>query len=101
MWIFLSDSFLSIVQKPGQTDALTIRARIAGDIERVFPDAVVQAGRGTDYKYRAEVPRAKVMAVLSAQVAQLQYPNFKASVKDRARHDAYLDVWAAMNRTQR
>lgn len=101
MWVFLSDSFLSVVQKPGQTDTLTVRARIAGDIERVFPDAVVQAGRGTDYKYRAEVARTKVMETLAAQIANLQYANFKATVKDRARHDAYMDVWAVMNRVQR
>jgi hypothetical protein len=60
MWIFLPDSFISVVQKPGDTDLLTVRARIAGDIERVFPDAQVQANQGTDYKYRAKVPREAV-----------------------------------------
>jgi hypothetical protein len=28
MWIFLSDSFISAVQKPGGTDLLTVRAQI-------------------------------------------------------------------------
>ena len=27
MWIFLPDSFISVVQKPGDTDTLTVRAR--------------------------------------------------------------------------
>ena len=46
MWIFLSNSFISVVQKPGDNDLLTVRARIEGDIERVFPGAQVQANKG-------------------------------------------------------
>ena len=66
MWIFLSNSFISVVQKPGDTDLLTVRARIEGDIERVFPDAQVQANQGTDYKYRAKVLREAVANCLKA-----------------------------------
>lgn len=57
MWIFLPSSFISVVQKPGDTDMLTVRARIKGDIESVFPKAKVEANKGTDYRYRARVPR--------------------------------------------
>lgn len=100
MWIFLSDSFISIVQKPGDTDMLTVRARIEGDIERVFPDAKVQANKGTDYKYRAKVPREVVAKALHDQAMAVNYPNFKSTVKDGKRHDAYMGVWSAMNATQ-
>jgi hypothetical protein len=100
MWIFLSDSFLSIVQKPGQTEALTVRSRVPGDIERVFPTAKVMVGRGTDYKYRAEVARSEVAEALARQVEGLHYANFKATVKESKRHQAYMDVWVAMNRLQ-
>lgn len=34
MWIFLSDSFLSIVDKEGDGSTLLVRARRAGDIEK-------------------------------------------------------------------
>jgi hypothetical protein len=30
------------------------------------------------------------------QVMNLNYGNFKSSVKDRQRHDAYMGVWSAM-----
>ena len=100
MWIFLSNSFISVVQKPGDTDMLTVRARIEGDIERVFPDAKVQANKGTDYKYRAKVSREAVAKALHDQAMAVNYSNFKSSVKDRKRHDAYLDVWSAMYATQ-
>ena len=97
MWIFLSKSFLSVVQKPGDTDLLTVRARIEGDIERVFPDAQVHANKGTDYKYRAKVPREAVAQMLHDQAMSVSYPNFKNTVKDRKRHDAYMAVWSAMH----
>jgi hypothetical protein len=98
MWVFLSDAMLSIVQKPGDAKAgtLTVRARIAGDIEKVFPGATVTDGAGTDYRFRATVPREQVAQAMFDQVMNLNYSNFKSSVRDRGRHDAYLQAWQAM-----
>ena len=92
MWIFLPNSMLSIVQKPGDAKAgkLTVRARVAGDIERVFPGAMVIEGGGTDYRFRATVPRDQVAQAMFDQVMALDYSNFKSAVKDRERHEAYL-----------
>jgi hypothetical protein len=101
MWIFLSNSFLSIVDKgdtSGQT--LLVRARKAGDIEAVFPNAEVIEGIGTDYQYRARIDREYVAQVIADQVRSIQYPNFKSAVKDINRHDAYMDTWQAMFRFQ-
>ena len=100
MWIFLSNSFISVVQKPGDTDTLTVRARIKGDIENVFPDAKVEANKGTDYKFRARVPREAVAKALHDQVIGVKYSNFKSSVKNTKRHDAYMNVWSAMYKIQ-
>lgn len=100
MWIFLPDSFISVVQKPGDTDLLTVRARIEGDIERVFPGAPVQANQGTDYKYRAKVPREAVAKALYDQAMSVRYGNFKSTVKTKKRHDAYMSVWSAMYAAQ-
>ena len=100
MWIFLPESFISVVQKPGDTDTLTVRARIKGDIESVFPKVCVEADKGTDYKYRARVSRHAVAQVLHDQVMDLNWGNFKGEVKDRKRHDAYMNVWRAMYAVQ-
>lgn len=100
MWIFLKDSFLSIVQKPGDTDTLTVRARIAGDIEAVFPNAEVIEGAGTDYRYRARIPRETVANAMHDKVMNLSAANFKSSVKNPKRHDAYMGVWQVMYRYQ-
>ena len=39
MWIFQNDSFLSIVAHRDKPGMLLVRARKAGDIEAVFPEA--------------------------------------------------------------
>ncbi|QID17838.1 hypothetical protein G3580_09405 [Nitrogeniibacter mangrovi] len=96
MWIFLKNSFLSIVQKPDDIDTLTVRARIKGDIEAVFPEAKVSEGEGTDYRFRARIPREIVAKAMQEQVMTLTASNFKASVSERHRHDAYMGVWSVM-----
>lgn len=100
MWLFFSDSMLSIVQKPDDEDTLTVRARIKGDIEAVFPDAEVIEGAGTDYRFRAKVPREVVAKAMFDRVMSLNASNFKASVKNRKRYDVYMEVWDAMFRYQ-
>ena len=100
MWIFTSKSFISVVQKPGDQDMLTVRARMKGDIEAVFPGTSVEVNKGTDYKYRAKVPREVVATALHAQVMGLDYPNFKSTVKEKKHHSAYMDVWSAMFKAQ-
>jgi hypothetical protein len=39
MLIFLQDSFVTISQDANQRDRFMIRARVAGDIEKLFPKA--------------------------------------------------------------
>lgn len=98
MWIFLPNSMLSIVEKPSDRGAgtLTVRARIASDIEAVFPDAVVKQNGGTDYRFRAVLPRELVAKAMHDAVMNLNWSNFKSAVKDLKRHDAYMHVWQAM-----
>jgi hypothetical protein len=93
---------LSVVEKPNDrgTGMLTVRGRIKGDIEAVFPGAVIEADTGTDYRFRAKVPREQVAKAMHEAVMNLNYSNFKSAVKDSERHDAYMDVWDAMYRFQ-
>lgn len=96
MWIFLSDSSLSIVDKGGDGTTLLVRARHAGDIEQIFPDAKVIENAGTDYRYRAHIDRNEVAQRIAEQVRAVTYTNFKNTVKQHERHDAYMRVWEAM-----
>jgi hypothetical protein len=99
MWVFLRDSFLSIVADRGHKDRLLVRARIKGDLERAFPRAKVVSLKNTDYRYRAFIDRAEVARALAEQVARIDYTNFKDEVQrvsGSARHHVYFDVWTVM-----
>ena len=100
MWIFLNNAFLSIVDKGGDGTTLLVRARRAGDIERAFPGARVERTPSNDYRFRARLGREAVAAVLAEAVKAITYPNFKDSVRERERHEAYSEVWGIMNSFQ-
>jgi hypothetical protein len=100
MWVFLNNAYLSIVADP-HSDQLRVRARVPGDIERVFPGHEVTEWGGTDYRFRAWVDRETVAATLYQEAMNIGYDNFKGSVHDHDRHDAYLKVWGNMMDYQR
>jgi len=102
MWIFLSDAFLSVVADKDDPSGprLLVRARREGDIERIFPDAEVATTPTADYRFRAWLPRERVAAVMTQQVENLAYANFKSSICDHAYHDAAMGAWSVMHRYQ-
>jgi hypothetical protein len=103
MWICLNDAFFSIV-KPERDRAkagtLLVRARVAGDIERHWPNARVIRTPDRDYLYRAYIPADEVNVAISQAIDHIDYGNFKNSVRENWRHDAYADVWTVMHRVQ-
>ena len=96
MWLMLSDCFLSVVRKDCKPDELLVRARRNGDIEKVFPSATVTRNTGTDYLYRAVIPRDAVKQAVAAMIDHIDYPSFKDNVEDRSLHAAYVGVWCTM-----
>lgn len=103
MWIMLSDSFLSIVDKDCPRDCLLVRARRRGDIERVFGKLAVPLVAHTpkaDYAYRAVITREVVKAAMAREIDRITYSNFKSSVEDEQLHDAYLSIWSIMHTLQ-
>ena len=79
---------------------LLVRARLPGDIEAIFPEAEVVEGAGTDYRFRTTVSRGRFREVLDELADGIDYTNFKASVRDEALHDMYLDFWQAAYQAQ-
>lgn len=80
MWIITRGAFLSIVSKGCADDELLVRARRDGDIEKVFPRAVVEVGKGTDYRCRAVVKKSVVAMALAQEISSIDYSNFKSEV---------------------
>lgn len=100
MWVCLNNSFLSIVANRHDPDLLLVRARIAGHIEAVFPGAKPYRKEGSDYEFRADILRTEVKAALARRVEDIDYDNFKGSVKDDELHDAYMGFWSIMFKLQ-
>ena len=102
MWIALNNSFLSIVQNRNDSSELLVRARVKGDIERVFPEAETFEDLKADYRYRALIQRDLVAKALASQVSEINYDNFKNSISNDEcqRHDAYLKVWGNLRTLQ-
>lgn len=93
----MKKSFLSVVGKGDPSvKTLLVHARQTGNIGSVFPDAEVQMGAGSDYHYRARTGRRQVTNAIAEAIRNIDYSNFKSTVSDSDRHDAYLDVWSTM-----
>lgn len=95
MWIYLNNSFLSIVRSQFNPELLHVRARKEGDIEAIFPEADVLATPTGDYKFRTELRPSRVAEVMLERVMAIDYTNFKNSVEDHQRHNAYMATWSA------
>ena len=102
MWLFTSKSFVSIVVDLNDKTKRLVRARMEGDIEELFPNAVVRKGEGTDYLYRASISVEEVAQKVQESVMGMDYGNFKDSVPSdhEDRHNAYMEVWDVMHRYQ-
>ena len=82
---------------------LLVRARVKGDIEKVFEDADVFEDENADYKYRSYISRENVANVISYELLKIDYDNFKSSVSKDEMHrsHAYMNVWSALNKLQK
>jgi len=102
MWIMMNKAYFSIVENKKKKNELLVKARVNGDIERIFPKAKVLTGVGTDYLYRASIPRDIVSDAIKNQIASINYSNFKNSVPwtDTLRHKVYFNVWHALHKLQ-
>tara|TARA_Y100000310_G_scaffold324189_1_gene385753 strand:- start:9906 stop:10400 length:495 start_codon:yes stop_codon:yes gene_type:complete len=96
MWIMMNDSFLSIVAHRDKPGMLLVRARHPEHIRAVFPGVDTWIDDEADYPFRAEVSRGHVSAVIAKQVGDIDYPNFKNSVRDKGLYAAYTRVWEAL-----
>ena len=101
MWIQFNNAFLSIVENREKTIELLVRARVKGDIEKVFPEADVFEDNNADYKYRAFISKAIVAEKIMLKVTEINYDNFKNSVKEIERKKVYGNIWAELRNFQK
>lgn len=105
MWIFTPTAFVSIVAHRNKPGVLLVRARLKGDLERLFPGCKVQTTPNADYRFRAEIARGRVAELVREQLTVLDYDNVKNAIPERPpvhqlRHRAMNRVWGVMNDAQ-
>jgi hypothetical protein len=96
MWVFAQNGYYSIVADKLDRDTLWVRARIEGDIAKVWPDASVVHTPEADYAYRSALSRQEVAVAIGKAVLGISYSNFKDSITDKRRSPFYLRCWHAM-----
>jgi hypothetical protein len=92
MWICTSKGMVSLVADR-KSDKLIARARRRADLLGVFPGAKAQRTDNADYRWRCRVTRDRAARVIATQLQNIQYDNFKNSVRDWDLHDMYLRFW--------
>jgi hypothetical protein len=100
MWIFMPDAFVSISEHAEDSRLLMVRARILGDIERIFPEAQVMETPLDDYRFRASLSRERVSHVIANRVMHMSYLSVSGSIEDQDRWTTYVSVLTAMQEEQ-
>jgi hypothetical protein len=102
MWLFTSDSFVSIVEHRDDPTKLIVRGRFAGDVARFLgmPASREEVTPAADYRYRVIVQRSVVEEALERACETIDYPNFKDSIKTSWRKAVAMRVWSILHGAQ-
>lgn len=107
MWVMTSIGFYSVIMKNG-TDYLTVRARVAADLDSLRTQYMPGLSKtisyaGSDYPFRATIAREDYALGLKKLVMDIDYDNFKNEVAKKQGHeraDVYADVWVDLLRLE-
>lgn len=105
MWVFCKAGFFSAVAHRDKPDAVMVRARFEGDLERLC----AQHGIGpevsvtliADYRYRMTFLKSVWAEIVRREAELIDYDNFKDAVHEGTVRDrAYMGCWSALLRAQ-
>ena len=95
----MNDAFFSVVKDRNIEEDVVVRARVKGDLEKVFGEQhkVIESS-DSDYRFRMFLNQEYVSKVVAERLSNIDYPNFKNSInkKDTARKSHYTRVWGVM-----
>ena len=101
MWLFCKSGYFSAVKHNEKPNAILLRARVEGDLERLAEahqiDLRIEHTPEADYAFRAELSAAEWTRAVMEESDAIDYGTFKTAGHDgTARDDAYLDGWSVM-----
>src|SRR5689334_12878313 len=108
MWLITTVGFFSVVQRHPDDDFLTVRARVAEDLDHLRATYLPELTETTtcttcDYKYRATVRHSDFARACAKLVENIHYDNFKSEVGRThgwERESIYHEVWHDLHRLQ-
>jgi hypothetical protein len=115
MWLTTNRGFFSGIAHRDDPETIMVRARTDRHLEAIMdllPEGTqIVRTPHADYPCRVVISREVWLALVTALAAEVDYPNFKDSVDDRARgkgkkavkdaaydHSVYMSVWSVMRR---
>lgn len=94
MWVFTNHGFFSIVKViDASPEAFYIRARRKEHLESYFNGKAIIQSNGSDYRYRVILTRKELFDFYGALPIDIDYTNFKDSIKDPALQAFASKVW--------
>ena len=98
MWIFVSGGFLSVVSHRHKQGHLLVRTRNMVHLQTAFPNAEHFTLDDADYPHRAEITRENFALFLTDYVMNMEYDNFKKSIREFRYSSICHNVWSLMYR---
>ena len=96
MWIFTSNGMISIVRHRAKPQMFMVRARQPEVLKKLFPEFEIEETPEADYRYRAIITQSDMIELITDELEDLQYDNFKNSIVDHDYHNACSKVWGVM-----
>lgn len=102
MWIAMNDSFVSVVEDQNDKTRVSVRARVKDDLISLFPSYQnnIITTDDSDYRFRLFLDKSFVSEVIAKRILNINYDNFKNSVKQKWRKEAYMQIWSVMFKIQ-
>jgi hypothetical protein len=107
MWMLTTRGFFSVVAHRHDDALVLIRARVRDDLlalRPLAPGLEPYSEGGSDYPWRAEMPRDEWARVAALLAAEIDYENFKSAIADRQGDDraiVYSQVWSVLRELER
>ena len=94
MWVFTNHGFYSIVKIiDTNPEKFWIRSRRREHLNTFFSEERIIESYGSDYQYRVEISKDELSEIFSYLPQEIDYTNFKYSIKDKPLQHAAKLVW--------
>ena len=92
--VFTNHGFYSIVKiLDTNPEKFWIKSRRKEHLNTYFSEERIIESNGSDYQYRVEISKEELSEIFSYLPQEIDYTNFKDSIKDKPLHHAAKLVW--------